>query len=168
MEYTQLIEILNSYGLLIVFVLAVAEYCNLPGLPATPILVSIGIWARANHMLALAIITSITGGLVGITILYWLGYFFGIPFMTWYYRKFPKHKVKIDNYVDKLNSGKSHYIAITRLIPVLRTLISIPAGLVKLNFSHYFMYSFLGIAIWNIAFIIIGSGGYEIFISISK
>lgn len=40
-----------------------------------------------------------------------------------------------------------------KLIPVMRTLISIPAGVLKLNFWKYTVSSALGVAVWNLVFV---------------
>lgn len=42
------------------------------------------------------------------------------------------------------------------LIPMLRTMISVPAGVLKLNFIQYSIYSTLGIILWNSSLILSG------------
>jgi membrane protein DedA with SNARE-associated domain len=45
-----------------------------------------------------------------------------------------------------------------KLIPMFRTVISIPAGLLKMNFLGYTIVSTLGILVWNLVFV--GAGYY--------
>ncbi len=157
MEYNALLEVLNQYGLWVVLGLEFAEYLNLPGFPATPILMAIGVWARVNQVLIPALIISIIGAQIGTMLLYAVGRLFGKTIMTRYYRRFPKHRQKIEKYVDRIENEGPHLLLIVRLIPVLRTLITIPSGMTKVNVHNFFWYSLAGIAIWNGLFILAGS-----------
>ena len=44
-------------------------------------------------------------------------------------------------------------IFISKLIPMIRTLISIPAGVAKMNLAKYTVSSALGIFVWNLFFV---------------
>ncbi len=162
MDYNALLEILNQYGLLVVFGLIFCEYLNLPGFPATPILMAIGAWARFEEMLLPAFLISVIAAQIGTMVLYAVGRGFGHVIMERYYRKFPKHKIKIDKYVDRIDNEGPQVLTIVRLVPVVRTLITIPAGMVKVDVKHFFWYSLIGIAIWNALFLFIGSSVYEV------
>ena len=43
-----------------------------------------------------------------------------------------------------------------RLIPGIRQLISIPAGLSKMHFGQFLLYTFLGASIWNVILALLG------------
>ncbi len=168
MEYTALLEILNQYGLIVVFGLLFAEYLNLPGFPATPILMAVGVWARYEHVVLPAFIVSVIAAQIGTVVLYGIGRVFGNVIMERYYRKFPKQERKINSYVDKIDNKGPHFLTIVRLIPVVRTLITIPAGMIKVDFRHFFWYSLLGISIWNALFIFAGSSVFEVLKSVAQ
>ncbi len=162
MDYTAILETLNHYGLWVVLGLEFAEYLNLPGFPATPILMAIGAWARVNQVLIPALIVSIIGAQIGTMLLYGVGRLFGKGIMEKYYRRFPKHEIKINKYVNRIENEGPHLLLIVRLIPVLRTLITIPSGMIKININNFFWYSLAGITIWNGLFILAGSTIVEV------
>lgn len=161
MEYNVIFEVLDKYGLLVVFILLFAEYLNLPGFPATPILMAIGAWAKHEQVIIPAFIVSIIGAQTGTMVLYGVGRLFGDVMMERYYRRFPKQEEKVNYYVDKIDNDGPHVLTIVRLIPVVRTLITIPAGMVKVDIKHFFWYSLVGIILWNGLFIIAGSSAFE-------
>lgn len=167
MDYNSLLEILNQYGLLVVFGLLFAEYLNLPGFPATPILMAIGAWARYQHVLVPAFVVSVIGAQIGTMFLYGVGRLFGNVIMDKYYKRFPKHQEKINRYVERIDNEGPHVLTIVRLIPVVRTIITIPAGMVKVDVRHFFWYSFIGITIWNGLFIFAGSSVFDVLKSVA-
>ena len=44
-------------------------------------------------------------------------------------------------------------IFVSKLIPMVRTLISIPAGIIRMDFMKYCISSTLGIFVWNLIFV---------------
>jgi membrane protein DedA with SNARE-associated domain len=71
-----------------------------------------------------------------------------------------KEKIEhAENYF--VRNGKSSTF-IGRLVPGIRHLISIPAGLAKMNLRDFILYTFVGAGIWNIILAIIGYYLYEI------
>lgn len=107
------------------------------------------------------------GALFGSLINYTLAYYLGRPIV---YRfagsKFGKvfllSKEKIIHAEEFfLKNGKTSTF-IGRLVPGVRHLISIPAGLAKMNLRDFMLYTFVGAGIWNIILAIIGFYLYEI------
>lgn len=47
-------------------------------------------------------------------------------------------------------------IFVSKLVPMVRTLISIPAGMIRMDFRSYVISSTLGIAVWNLCFVGVG------------
>lgn len=150
---------LSQYGFLFLFVIVLLEYMNLPGFPSGVIMPLAGIWiAKDNLSFAQGLLISVLAGLVGSWILYLLGRFGGNYLLEKYIKIFPKQKDKIEKNIDFLKNKGNIGILISKLIPVARTLISIPAGVIRLNFTAYTIFSSIGIFIWNFAFM--GFGYY--------
>lgn len=154
MSITTLTEFFNSYGVLIIFLIVFCEYLNLPGFPAGVIMPLAGIWASKGQVgFVSAMIISLIAGLCGSWMLYFLGRFGGSLFLPKYYRRFPKQEIKIKKIIKKIEDRGNIYIFLSKLLPVVRTLISFPAGIIKMNFLQFTIYSGLGILVWNGVFI---------------
>lgn len=142
------------YGGIAIFVIVLLEYMNLPGFPAGVIMPLAGIWAaKGNIHFIPALIITVAAGLTGSLILYWLGYKGGEIFLQKYLNKFPKQKPVIEEKLEWIREKGSVGIFLSKLIPMIRTLISIPAGVCKMNLVKYTVSSTLGICLWNLVFV---------------
>ena len=107
------------------------------------------------------------GALCGSLINYFLAKYLGRPLVYKFAdsgigRLFLLSREKVEhaeNYF-KRNGKSSTFIG--RLVPGIRHLISIPAGLAKMNLRDFILYTFVGAGIWNIILAIIGFYLYEI------
>ncbi|SHM46653.1 membrane protein DedA, SNARE-associated domain [Anaerosporobacter mobilis DSM 15930] len=154
MDITTLTEFFNSYGVLIIFLIVFCEYLNLPGFPAGIIMPLAGIWASKGEVgIVTTMVISLFAGLCGSWMLYLIGRFGGNVLLPKYYKRFPKQEIKIKRLIEKIENRGNLYIFISKLLPVVRTLISFPAGIIKMNFFQFTVYSGLGILIWNGVFI---------------
>lgn len=143
-----------KYGGIGIFVIVLLEYLNLPGFPAGVIMPLAGVWAakgQIHFIPALAI--TVAAGLTGSLVLYWLGYKGGEIFLQKYLNKFPKQRPVIEAKLSWVREKGSVGIFISKLIPMIRTLISIPAGVSKMNLAKYTVSSVLGICVWNLFFV---------------
>jgi membrane protein DedA with SNARE-associated domain len=107
------------------------------------------------------------GALSGSLINYTLAYYLGRPLVYKFAdsklgRVFLLSKEKIIHAEEYfIRNGKTSTF-IGRLVPGVRHLISIPAGLAKMNLRDFMLYTFVGAGIWNIILAIIGYYLYEI------
>ena len=154
MTFSSISFYFSQYGLIAIFVIVLLEYLNLPGFPAGIIMPLAGIFAangRINFLVALLV--SVAAGLAGSLILYFVGLKGGELFLKAYLKKFPNHKEAIDRNIALLQQKGSVGIFLAKLIPMIRTLISIPAGVMKMNLMKYCISSTLGILVWNLVFV---------------
>jgi membrane protein DedA with SNARE-associated domain len=107
------------------------------------------------------------GALTGSLINYTLAYYLGRPLVYKFAESkigklflLSKEKVEhAENYF--IRNGKSSTF-IGRLVPGIRHLISIPAGLAKMDLRSFMFYTFIGAGIWNIILAIIGYYIYDL------
>ncbi|MCF2555096.1 DedA family protein [Faecalicatena contorta] len=154
MGVQELTQYFVQYGAVFVFLIVLLEYMNLPGFPAGVIMPLAGVWAaKGNVSFILVLVLSVAAGLLGSWILYFLGRLGGEPFFRFYVKKFPKQKELIERNVEVIRRKGEYGVFVSKLVPVLRTLISIPAGMVRLNFYQYTLSSLMGVFIWNLLFV---------------
>ena len=154
MNIQELTQYFTQYGTIFVFVIVLLEYMNMPGFPAGVIMPLAGIWAARGNISFLAVmLLSVAAGLVGSWILYFLGRLGGQPFFRFYIKKFPKQKNLIEKNLKVLREKGAGGVFIAKLVPMVRTLISIPAGMISMNFMKYTVSSLLGVFVWNLVFV---------------
>lgn len=144
----------TQYGAIFVFVIVLLEYMNLPGFPAGVIMPLAGIWsAKGAISFPLVMVLSVAAGLLGSWILYFLGRLGGDAFFRFYTGKFPGQKALIEKNLEALRRKGAAGVFLGKLIPMMRTLISIPAGMISMEFGKYTLSSALGVLVWNTVFI---------------
>lgn len=157
MNIDSMLNYFATYGLILLFVIVFLEYLNLPGLPAGIIMPAAGILAsRNNESLSTVVFISVLAGILGSVVLYLIGYYGGFMLLEKMGRKFPKidPTIKKSSYI--LREKGFFGVFICRLLPVLRTIISMIAGSVRINFLKFLVYSIPGIFLWNLCFIFAG------------
>lgn len=142
--------LINNLGYPGVFLLSVLDRVLFSFLPAEVILVLFGFLSGQGEFSFLGIfILAAIGHLIGDTIIYWVALFGGRPILEKYGKYFLIKKHELDH-TDKLfekHGGK--IILVGRFIPLVRTFISIPAGVAKMNFKKFVLYSLIGALPWN-------------------
>lgn len=143
-----------EYGAFYIYLIVLLEYLNLPGFPAGVIMPLSGIWAANGEIsFPVVMLLSVAAGLTGSWALYMLGRLGGPKVMGFYFRKFPKHQPVIEEKMDMLREKGCAGVFVSKLLPMVRTLISIPAGMVRMNFVKYTISSVAGIFLWNLVFV---------------
>lgn len=119
--------------------------------------------AEGTMSLPLVILFATIGGLLGATINYVLSYTLGRKIIYAFADSKLGHLCLLDS--DKVAYAEEYFrkrgvlaTLIGRLIPAVRQLISIPAGLSKMNFGKFAFFTFLGAGAWNIILACIGYG----------
>lgn len=103
-----------------------------------------------------AVFAGVTGGLVGSVAAYLAGYYGGRPLVEKYGRYIflsRAHVAAAERWFDQYGI-KAVFFA--RLLPVVRTFISLPAGFARISFARFVLYTILGSVPWTIGLIYAG------------
>jgi membrane protein DedA with SNARE-associated domain len=96
------------------------------------------------------------GNLIGSWTAYFLGLYLGRNFILKYGKYIllkKKHLLLAEKWFKKYGDKT---IFFSRMMPVVRTVISLPAGLARMNFKKFSIYTFIGSIPWNFALTYIG------------
>ncbi|MFT8314452.1 MAG: DedA family protein [Clostridium sp.] len=151
-----IIVILDKLGYLGTFLGMLFESACIP-IPSEIILPFGGYLSFKGHLnLILVIISGTLGGTVGSIIAYLIGSRGGRPLVEKYADKLHLSKEKIEKSDTMFNKYGDKIIFFSRLLPIIRTFISLPAGIAKMNFSKFVLYTIVGSAIWSAFLVYLG------------
>ena len=145
-----------SYGLVAVFLLMVFESCGVP-FPSEVVMPTAGLLAAAGHLnLGAAILAGALGNLVGSLIAYGLAARFGEPLLLGpgRYIGIRRHHLEIAN--GWFQRWGLWAVFFGRVLPVVRTYISFPAGLARVNLPWFAILTFAGALPWCTALALVG------------
>ena len=156
------IGIMNKFGYLGIFLLILLE--NLfPPIPSDVILTFGGFMTISTSMNVFGVIlVSTIGSLLGAIILYYLGKILNKErinkIIKSKYGKLLRIKSKDIEITNKWFYTKGRKtVFFCRFVPVVRSLISIPAGMSEMQLLQFTIYTFFGSLIWNTVLISIGA-----------
>ena len=122
----------------------------------TAALVINGVAQAARFNLILVGLAGALGCLIGSVVAYWVGVWGGRPFIEKYGRYVLLSKHDLDTADRFFGRYGQAAIFISRLLPIVRTFISLPAGITRMNFARFCLYTFLGSVPWCIALAWVG------------
>ncbi len=150
------INLMNNYGYLGMFLGMVLEAVIII-IPSEAILATGGILA-ANNIFSFwgAFFTGLLGSVFCAIVIYFMGYFGGKPFI----KKYGKYFFMKEEDIEKSDSWFNKYGMIGALIgrnfPIIRTLISLPIGIMRLSFFKFLIYTIIGSIPWTFVFVYVG------------
>ncbi len=149
-------SVITALGPWGIALLMAIESCNIP-LPSEAILPFAGyLVSKGVFSIHTAAIYGAIGCVIGSVPSYYLGYFGGRKFIEKYGKYFliSKHDLEIaDKWVDKYGDWS---FFICRMLPVVRTFISLPAGILKAKKRFFFTFTFLGSLVWSYLLVYVG------------
>jgi membrane protein DedA with SNARE-associated domain len=150
-------DVMGSIGLLGVGLVLAIETI-LPFLPSEVALPMAGFSAeRGDFGLVAVIIAATIGSVSGAMILYWISRVFGLERTRHVLSKVPLVTARdIDKGVDWFARNDAAAVFFGRMVPAIRSLVSIPAGVEQMAVSRFLLYTTAGSLIWNTIWIVAG------------
>lgn len=144
-----IIEFIEATGYISIFILMMIESMALP-VPGEAIMPFAGfLIVQGKFSWFMVILISTSGSLAGSYLSYLIGQYGGEPF----FERYGKYLLVKKSHLDLTHRFFNRYggitIFISRFIPVVRHLISIPAGMGRMKLPAFIFYTVLGAGIWN-------------------
>jgi membrane protein DedA with SNARE-associated domain len=105
--------------------------------------------AEAKFTFAMVIMVSTLGSILGSLLSYYIGLYGGKPFIARFGRYFLLNEHDLEVTERFFGKHGDITILICRFIPVIRHLISIPAGTGRMNVVKFALYTIIGAGLWN-------------------
>ena len=157
-----IIDLMEQFGYLGVFLLIALENI-FPPIPSEVILTFGGFMTTYTSLnVPLVIVFATLGSLVGAIVLYFIGKILNkdrlIKIVNGKIGKVLRLKVEDIEKADKWFDTKGQItVFFCRFIPIVRSLISIPAGMSEMPMKRFLIYTIAGSAIWNTVLVVLGS-----------
>jgi membrane protein DedA with SNARE-associated domain len=150
------VDVINDLGLPGVFLLMLAESACLP-IPSEATMLFAGFnVANGEYSLFAATAVGVTANLIGSWIAYAVGYFGRIDLLEKHGRKVfikPHHLEWADRWFERYGDATVFF---SRMLPIIRTFISLPAGVAKMPFWRFTALTLAGCIPWVFALAFIG------------
>ena len=154
-----------TWGFVFVFVFMAVESSFIP-FPSEVVMVPAGFLAARGELLhgsaalalALAIAVGVAGSLAGAYANYYLALRLGRPFLEKYGKYFFVKPEPLARACAVFNRYGAVTTFVCRLVPVIRQLISIPAGISKMSLGSFTAFTGLGAGIWTAILAFVGYG----------
>ncbi len=148
-----IIHLIQNLGYGGIFILMTLESALLP-IPSEVTMPFGGFLAQGGHLnFWIVVLTGTLGNLAGSLISYAIGYFLEESIILSLVRKYGKFILLSGNEYERAMRWFAIYgnpiTFFSRLLPAVRTFISLPAGLSKMNIWKFSLYTFLGSLLWS-------------------
>lgn len=154
-------DFMEQFGYLGVFLMIALENV-FPPIPSEVILTFGGFMTTNTDLTVIGVIIAATlGSVVGAIILYWIGYLLNVDKLEKIIDRWG-HILRVTKRdIHKANAWFDKYgywtVLFCRMIPLIRSLISIPAGMSKMKFPMFLLFTTIGTLIWNIILVVVGA-----------
>lgn len=154
-------EFMEQFGYIGIFLLIALENV-FPPIPSEVILTFGGFMTTYSSLTIVGVIIAATiGSVLGAVILYGAGYILNVDRLEAIIDKWGKYLRLKKEDIRKADAWFDKYgywtVLFCRMIPLIRSLISIPAGMAKMKFGLFLLFTTIGTLIWNIVLVSVGA-----------
>lgn len=150
------VDVVDALGLPGVFVLMVAESACIPVPSEATMLFSGFNVSTGDYPLLVAVAVGVAGNLVGSWIAYAIGWYGRVDILEKHGRKLhikPSHLATADRWFARHGDVT---VLVARMLPIVRTFISLPAGVARMPFWRFSVLTLIGCIPWVFALTLIG------------
>lgn len=152
-----------TWGLLLVFVFMTIESSFIP-FPSEVVMIPAGFLAARGELgcgtplaaVTLAFLVGVLGSLAGAYVNYFLALWVGKPFLERYGKWFFLKPAALDRACEVFNRYGAATTFVCRMVPAIRQLISIPAGIARMPLGSFTLFTALGAGIWTAILTFVG------------
>ncbi|MBQ8125517.1 MAG: DedA family protein [Kiritimatiellae bacterium] len=160
----QIAALAPTWGLVFIFVFMAVESSFIP-FPSEVVMIPAGFLAARGELtgapataLVLAIAVGLLGSLAGAYVNFFLALWVGRPFLERYGRWLFIQPEPLARACEVFNRYGAATTFVCRLVPVIRQLISIPAGIARMKLGSFSLFTGLGAGIWTAILALVGFG----------
>lgn len=154
-----------TWGLLFIFVFMAIESSFIP-FPSEVVMIPAGFLAARGEMgigsplvaVWVAIAVGVLGSLVGAFVNYYLALWVGKPFLEKYGKWFFLKPAALERACEVFNRYGAVTTFVCRMVPAIRQLISIPAGIARMPLGSFTLFTGLGAGVWTAILAFVGYG----------
>ena len=138
--------------------LAILLETVIPPIPSEAVLGAAGVLIRRGDMNVVWVVVCATiGSLLGAIFFYWLGRLLGPRRSHAFLDRLPLVETEdVDRTFEWFERHGRSAVFFGRMVPIVRSFVSVPAGVVKMNFWQFLLYTAGGSLIWNSVLIGLG------------
>ena len=154
-----------TWGLLFVLVFMAIESSFVP-FPSEVVMIPAGFFAARGELglgsplaaVWVAVAVGVLGSLAGAYVNYYLAQWVGKPFLEKYGKWFFLKPAALERACEVFNRYGAATTFVCRMVPAIRQLISIPAGIARMPIGVFTLFTALGAGVWTIILAFVGYG----------
>lgn len=155
-SYAIVAHLMNQYGYVAIFSMMALEGSSIP-IPSEVVLPLTGALAQQHIIsLYLGFIAALAGSILGLAVDYYIGYYLGKDVVYKHLGRLHIDKESLDAFDAWFERNGIAAVLFSRLVPVIRTAMSFPAGFARMPKKVFFGYSILGSFVYDVVLVMFG------------